>query len=57
MYTRLGLGQQDLEATKRPSKAVHYTGWEESLEVLHRALRTERIDGVLGRCSLRPLTP
>ena len=44
--------RQDLELTKRPSKAVHYAGWEASLEVLHKALRTERIDGVLGAARL-----
>ena len=42
-------GMQDLESTKRPSKAAHYTGWEASSGALHAALdREQGIDGVLG---------
>lgn len=40
---------QDLESTKRPSKAAHYTGWEASSSALHAALdREQGIDGLLG---------
>ena len=40
---------QDLESTKRPSKAAHYTGWEASSGALHAALdREQGVDGLLG---------
>ncbi len=46
---RVSCGMQDLESTKRPSKAAHYTGWEASSSALHAALNREQgVDGILG---------
>ena len=46
---RVSCGMQDLESTKRPSKAAHYTGWEASSSALHAALdREQGVDGILG---------
>lgn len=40
---------QDVESTKRPSKAAQYTGWEASSRAINVALERERpIDGILG---------
>ena len=46
---RVSCGMQDLDSTKRPSKAAHYTGWEASSSALHTALdREQGLDGILG---------
>lgn len=40
---------QDLNETKRPSKAARYSGWPESVEAVNAALTKEQpVDGILG---------
>lgn len=39
---------QDLDETKRPSKAAKYSGWKASVDVLEAALTEQPYDGILG---------
>ncbi len=40
---------QDLNETKRPSKAAKYSGWKASADVLESELKEQQYDGILGR--------
>ena len=45
---------QDIESTKRPSKAAQYTGWEASSTSISEALQREQpVDGILGEPSMQ----
>lgn len=45
---------QDLDETKRPSKAAKYSGWEQSVQTFQRSLSEQQpIDGILGMSTLQ----